>query len=72
MASSLGGIWLKWNCGCGGFLVEVGKRYLIIYDDKGNRPVKKIGTIISEKENLITLDSGEILNKLFIIRAEAI
>jgi len=52
--------------------VEVGKRYLIIYDDKGNRPVKKIGTIISEKENLITLDSGEILNKLFIIRAEAI
>lgn len=50
--------------------MEIGKKYLIIYDDRGYHPVKKIGIVQSIDNNLITLDNGEILNCSLIIRAE--
>lgn len=50
--------------------MEIGKKYLIIYDDRGYHPVKKIGIVQSIDNNLITLDNGEILNCALIIRAE--
>jgi len=53
--------------------METGKRYLIIYDDKNNYPIKKIGIIISRDGNLFTIETAkgrEILNSNYIIRAE--
>jgi len=55
-----------------GGIVEIGKLYLIIYDDKGFHPVKKIGIVKDIKQNLITLDNGEVLNSHNIIRAQII
>ena len=52
--------------------MERGKEYLIIYDDKGFKPVRKQGIIKSFHNNLIEFESGEILNSNFIIRAEKI
>jgi len=52
--------------------MEIGIEYIIIYDDKGSHPMKKRGVITKIDNNLITLDSGEILNMLFIIRAEPV
>ena len=51
-------------------IFELNKRYKIIYNDFGNRPMKKIGTIVFKENTLIKLDSGEILNTNNIIRAE--
>lgn len=55
-------------------IVEVGKKYLIIYDDKGFKPVKKIGTIVWLESPLFRLDSKphETLNLNNIIRAEEV
>lgn len=50
--------------------MEIGKKYLIIYDDKGFKPMKKTGKIVSIDGKLIELDSGEFLNKDYIIRAQ--
>lgn len=52
--------------------MEIGKTYFIIYDDKGHHPVKKSGLIKSIQGNLIHLDSGEILNSNYIIRAKLV
>ena len=52
--------------------MERGKEYLIIYDDKGYKPVRKQGIIKNFHNNLIEFESGEILNSNFIIRAEKI
>ena len=55
--------------------METGKRYLIIYDDKNNYPIKKIGVIISRDGNLFTIETAkgrEILNSNYIIRAEVL
>lgn len=52
--------------------MESGKKYLIIYDDKGNKPVKKIGVVESIVGNLLTLEGGEVLNTFFIIRASLV
>ena len=51
-------------------IFELNKRYMLIYDDKARRPMKKIGTIVFKENTLIKLDSGEILNTNNIIRAE--
>ncbi len=53
-------------------IFEEGKRYKIIYDDKGFKPVVKKGKIISKENTLIKLDSGEVLNTQYILRAEEI
>ncbi len=53
-------------------IVEIGKKYLIIYDDKGNKPVKKIGVLKNISGNLLSFESGEVLNTLNIIRAEIV
>jgi len=53
-------------------IIELNKKYLIIYDDKGREVVKKQGIIISKENNLIKLDNGEILNMNQIIRAREI
>jgi hypothetical protein len=58
----------KWKGG----KMEIGKKYLIIYDDKNYKPTKKIGIITAKENNLITLDNREILNINNIIRAEVI
>jgi hypothetical protein len=50
--------------------MECGKRYLIIYDDKGFKPVKKEGIIKRIDGNLIELEGGQILNQNYIIRAQ--
>jgi len=50
--------------------MEVGKTYLIIYDDKGHHPVKKTGVIQNIQGNLIQFNTGEILNSNNIIRAQ--
>lgn len=52
--------------------MKIGTEYIIIYDDKGHHPMKKRGVVTNIDSNLITLDSGEILNMLFIIRAEPV
>lgn len=52
--------------------MECGKEYLIIYDDKGYKPVKKQGIIKSFHGNLIEFESGEILNSNFVIRAKQV
>lgn len=50
--------------------MDIGKKYRIIYDDKGFKPVQKIGTIIEIKDNLFKLDSSpDWLNLNLIIRA---
>ncbi len=51
-------------------VLELNKRYKIIYDDKGFKPVSKFGTIVSKEGNLIRMDNGEVLNTLLIIRVE--
>ena len=48
--------------------MDVGKEYIIIYDDKSHHPAKKIGKIIGVENNLIFLEGGEILNMRYIIR----
>jgi len=56
-------------------VIEIDKRYRIIYDDKGYKPKQKVGLVVSKEGNLIGLDTGsgvEILNTLNIIRAEGI
>ncbi len=52
--------------------MEIGKEYLIIYDDKGFHPVKKQGIIKNFHNNLFEFEDGEILNSNFVIRAEKI
>ena len=52
--------------------MEIGKEYLIIYDDKGFHPVKKQGIIKCFHSNLIEFENGEILNSNFVIRAEKV
>lgn len=50
--------------------VEIGKKYKIIYDDKGKHPVTKIGTLIEIKGNLFLLDTyNDWYNINLIIRA---
>ena len=50
--------------------MEIGKRYKIIYNDHGFKPVQKIGTLVWEKFPLFRLDtSSEELNINNIIRA---
>jgi len=51
-------------------IIEVNKRYKIIYDDKGFKPVVKRGKVISKENTLIKLESGEVLNTQYILRAE--
>jgi hypothetical protein len=53
-------------------IFEIGKRYVIIYDDKGYKPVKKEVTVISKEGNLLQVDTRfgrEIINTHNIIRA---
>lgn len=50
--------------------MEIGKKYVIIYDDKFNHPVRKVGVVKDISNNLITLDTGEVLNCALVIRAE--
>lgn len=51
-------------------LLQIGKRYRIIYDDKGNRAVEKTGILILLDGNLFKLDSkDEFLNTHYILRA---
>jgi len=52
--------------------MEIGMEYQIIYDDKGNHPVKKIGVIKSIIGNLISFESGEVINSMLIIRANPV
>ena len=50
-------------------IIEIGKSYKIIYDDKGYKPVEKIGKVISIQGTLFKLDSkNEALNTQYIIR----
>jgi len=51
-------------------ILEIGKRYMIIYDDKGDHPKKKKGKVVSKENTLIKLDTGEVLNMQYILRAE--
>ena len=50
-------------------IIQIGKSYQIIYDDKGYKPVKKIGKVISKENSLLKLESGEVLNSNYILRA---
>lgn len=60
-----------------GEVLKIGRKYMIIYDDKGIKPLKKVGTI-TQKEGLMFTLEGEYnghkfkdhLNALNIIRAE--
>ncbi len=49
--------------------MECGKEYLLIYDDKGRKVVRKQGIIKSFHGNLLEFESGEILNTNYIVRA---
>jgi hypothetical protein len=58
-------------------IVIVGKKYLIIYDDKGNSPKKKEGVVVKVQGVLFTLNGfydgkefTETLNMNNIIRME--
>lgn len=55
-------------------IIEVGKKYMIIYDDHGRMPVKKVGKVISKDDTIFSLDSKprEGLNTRDIIRIEEI
>ncbi len=53
-------------------VIELNQNYKIIYDDKGFKPVVKRGKIVSIEGNLIRLDSGEILNTVYILRMERV
>lgn len=53
--------------------MEIGDKYIIIYDDKGFKPVRKIGTIVWKEGNLFKLDTdSELLNTNYIIRADPV
>lgn len=54
--------------------METGKKYLIIYDDKGFKPVQKTGVLIWLEPPLFKLDShpDETLNLNNIIRAQEV
>jgi len=50
--------------------MDVGRKYRIIYNDFGNKPVQKFGILVWEKYPLFKLDSSsEELNINNIIRA---
>lgn len=53
-------------------ILIIGKNYKIVYDDKGFKPVIKKGIIVKKEDALIELESGEILNAQYIVRAEEI
>ena len=53
-------------------ILEVGIEYLIIYNDGGFKPVKKVGVVTKINNVLFTLASGEVLNKERIIRAKPV
>lgn len=50
--------------------MDVGRKYMVIYDDHGFKPLKKIGVVEWIKGNLFKLDSDEEeLNLNNIVRA---
>lgn len=53
-------------------IIKKGVKYLIIYDDQGRKPVKKMGFVTSKENGLIQLESGEVLNTKYIIRMEEV
>jgi hypothetical protein len=53
--------------------MEMNKKYIIIYDDKGFKPVRKIGIIVWKEGNLFRLDTdAELLNTNYVIRADPV
>ena len=53
--------------------MEIGEEYLIIYDDKNYKPIKKQGRITEIEHNLFRLDGNtEWLNMNNIIRAKPV
>lgn len=49
------------------------QKYNIIYDDKGFKPVRKIGIVVWKEGNLFRLDTdSELLNTNYVIRADPV
>jgi len=54
-------------------IFEIDKKYMIVYDDKGFKPIRKDVYVIAKDNNLIKVKSSyglEILNSFNIVRAE--
>jgi len=53
--------------------MEMGQNYIIIYDDKGFKPVRKIGKVVWKEGNLFRLNTdSELLNTNYVIRADPV
>ena len=55
--------------------MEIGKNYIIIYDDGGDIPLEKSGCVLAEDNNLVLVrlkhnQKEEWINKRYMIRAK--